>query len=92
MAALTILHMGFKSQRANIGCRSCLISAEARNILEYDVTTNGGFHQQTMQQRRDMSTLSTKAKKEEFATWWGLQTEEPALFRMTPALDSSNSY
>ena len=78
---------GFKSQRANLGCRSCLVTAEGRDNLDYDIVQYGRFHRQTMQQRREMNTLSTKAKREAFATKWGLLSEEPALFRLTPALD-----
>ena len=40
-----------------------------------------------MQQRREMNALSIKAKREAFATKWGLNVEEPALFRLISALD-----
>ena len=78
---------GFKSQRANLGCRFCLISSESRNNLEYDIVAHGRFHHQTMQQRREMSGIRATGKKETFASQWGLSSEEPALLRLFPALD-----
>ena len=78
---------GFKSQRANLGCRYCLIPAESRKDLNYDIIRNGRFHMQTMQQRSEMNAIRSTVKREEFASRWGLSTTEPALFKMTPALD-----
>jgi hypothetical protein len=34
-----------------------------------------------------MKSLRTIKKQEEYATKWGLQREEPALFKISPALD-----
>ena len=78
---------GFKSQRANLGCRMCLVPSESRGNLEYDIVKNGRFHYQTMQQRREMGGIRAIAKKEAFASRWGLSSEEPALMRLFPALD-----
>ena len=40
-----------------------------------------------MQQRSEMNATRSTAKREEFASRWGLSTTEPALFKMTPALN-----
>ena len=81
------MNAGFKSQRATLGCRFCLISSESRADLDYDTIKNGRYHYQTMQQRDTMSAIRATKKREVFASQWGLSPEEPALFRLFPALD-----
>lgn len=43
---------GFKLQRATKGCCFCLISADARGNLDYDIIKEGRFHSHVLQQRR----------------------------------------
>jgi hypothetical protein len=78
---------GCKTQRANLGCRFCLVPADSRGDLEYDTLTMGRYHNSMIQQRKEMKSLRTIKKQEEYATKWGLQREEPALFKISPALD-----
>ena len=40
-----------------------------------------------MQQRSEINVIRSIVKREEFASRWGLSTTEPALFKITPALD-----
>lgn len=58
----------FKSQRITLSCRFCVISADVRDDLKYDVIKNERFHNRTIQQRREMSAIRTIAKREKFVT------------------------
>ncbi|KAN0075598.1 hypothetical protein V8E54_006868 [Elaphomyces granulatus] len=78
---------GFKSQRADLSCRFCVVSAERRGDLSYDILRSGRYHHSTMQQRSEMDEIGSTTKREEYGRKWGLQTGETALFRLTPALD-----
>jgi hypothetical protein len=78
---------GFKSQRADLSCRFCVVSAEHRGDLSYDILRSGRYHHSTMQQRSEMDEIRSTTKREEYGRKWGLQTGETALFRLTPALD-----
>ena len=81
------VNAGFKTQKATLGCRFCLIPNESRGDLEYDIIKNGRFHYQTMQHRHEMNAIRATGKKEKFAILWGLSLEEPTLLRLFPALD-----
>ncbi len=81
------INADFKSQRATLSCWFCLIFAEFRDNLEYDVIKNERFHNTTLQQRREMSVIWTVAKREKFVTQWNLQIKKFALFQLTSALD-----
>jgi len=48
---------GFKSQRATKGYRFCLINAEERGNLDYDLIGQGRFHMQTMAQRQEKERI-----------------------------------
>lgn len=85
--AATASQCWFKSQRVTKGCRFCLINAEKRGNLDYDLIGQGRFHMQTMAQRQEMERIQAIARRETFATKWGLVTEQPALFEFTPALN-----
>ncbi|KAL9036395.1 MAG: hypothetical protein Q9180_004325 [Flavoplaca navasiana] len=78
---------GFKTQRATLGCRFCVIPKDLRDQLDYDVIQNGRFHFKVLQQRDEMKAIRATARREAYATLWGLSTEEPALVRLFPALD-----
>ena len=78
---------GFKTQRANRGCRFCMILADSRGDLDYDFVQHGRYHFQTLGQRRELEQIRGATKKGEFGTLWGLEIDEPALFRLFPALD-----
>ncbi|OXV07835.1 hypothetical protein Egran_04401 [Elaphomyces granulatus] len=41
----------FKSQRADLSCRFCVVLAEHRGDLSYDILRSGRYHHSTMQQR-----------------------------------------
>ncbi|KAL9035756.1 MAG: hypothetical protein Q9180_004684 [Flavoplaca navasiana] len=77
---------GFKAQNATLGCRFCLIPSDERDNLDYDVVKNGRFHYETMDRRRKIKRLGVTAKEKE-ENKWGILSEEPALFRLFPALD-----
>lgn len=77
----------FKSQRIIKNCRFCLISAEARDNLDFDIIQQGQFHTQTMYQRLEMSQIQTKTKREQFATQWDLTVEQSSLFKISSVLD-----
>ena len=78
---------GMKTQRANCGCRFCFVTANDRGDLQYDTFRNGRYHKQAAAMREDMNTLRTKILQEKYATKWGIDTEEPCLVKISPALD-----
>ena len=77
---------GFKTQRANLGCRFCFITADERHNLDYDVIKNGRYHNQTSQLRRNWIAKATKREQDAYATEWGLGDSLP-LAKISPALD-----
>jgi len=80
------VNAGCKTQRANLGCRFCFISAKERRALEYDVVENGRFHYQHVQMRRHAESLSAKGKAD-YCAKWGISEDSPPLTRLSPALD-----
>ena len=78
---------GFKSQNANLGCRFCYIVNTERGQLDYDLVQNGRFHHQAKSMRKEMHSLRTKQERETYATKWGIDTEDPCLVAISPALD-----
>ena len=78
---------GFKTQRANRGCRFCFVEEKDRGNLEYDLVSQGRFHHQTIQMRQEMNAFETKAMTEKYASKWGRSSSNPPLFGITPALD-----
>jgi hypothetical protein len=59
---------GFKTQRANLGCRFCYIDDQKRSDLTYDTEANGRYHFQVKLMREEMEALGSKHQKEQFAT------------------------
>ena len=78
---------GMKTQRANCGCRFCFIGADNRGDLGYDTFENGRYHKQAVAMRDDMEGFKTKVLRDKYATKWGIDTEEPCLVKISPALD-----
>ena len=78
---------GMKTQRANFGCRFCFISSDHRGDLRYDTFTHGRYHKQTMAMRSEMNSKKYKKDKDAYAKKWGLDTEDPCLVKISPALD-----
>jgi hypothetical protein len=78
---------GMKTQRANCGCRFCFVASDYRGDLQYDTFKHGRYHKQAMAMRNDMNALRTKAMREKYASTWGIDTEEPCLMKISPALD-----
>lgn len=81
------INSGFMTQRADLGCRFCTISADDRGNLDYDIIRQGRYHHSSLHQRLEMDSASSATGKMAMARKWGLRVEAPALFRMTPALD-----
>ena len=80
---------GFKKQRADRSCRSCLATTKDRENLHFDVVKNGRYHFQTMQLKKHAETLN-KTRKAQFYKTWGLKEIPAILSTMTPALDLIN--
>jgi hypothetical protein len=79
---------GFKTQRANRGCRFCFISEIERDNLDFDILNEGRFHYQAVEMRKEMNGRRTKDEKNKYGTRWGLaEGLEPALAAIAPALD-----
>jgi len=51
---------GFKTQRAELGCRFCFIKASERDNLEFDVKICGRYHHQTIAMRKEKDSLPMK--------------------------------
>ena len=79
---------GFKSQVANYGCRSCLISASERGDLDFDVVRMGRYHHHMIQLRSLAKTMTKNSKRyKDFCAEWGFSENPSALIDVTPALD-----
>jgi hypothetical protein len=78
---------GYKSQNAKLGCRFCFISDEERGNLDYDIFNEGRYHHQAIAMRDHMNALRTKTARAAFAQTWGLDTDNPPLLTISPALD-----
>src|SRR4029077_11190364 len=77
---------GFKTQRADLGCRFCFIKAPERNNLDFDIQTLGRYHHQTIAMRKEKDSLRTKTAREDFMRDNGMAESAP-LTRISPALD-----
>ncbi|OAF61571.1 hypothetical protein VC83_02236 [Pseudogymnoascus destructans] len=77
---------GILRQNAAKGCRSCLASKEERGDIHFDYMRLGGYHHHQVQLREHGSTLPP-AKKKAWYQQWGMRETEPALFKISPALD-----
>ena len=78
---------GFKTQRANLGCRFCYIDHQKRSDLTYDTEANGRYHFQVKLTREEMEALGSKHQKEQFATKWDISVDQTPLVKVSPALD-----
>ena len=79
---------GFKSSRAHSFCRICLIGAKhPHGVLDFDVVRHGRFHYQTMAMQRMMKELPTQARRDQYGAKWGIANPDPALRRISSALD-----
>ena len=81
------INAGFKSQNATKGCRFCTIDAHVRGNLDFDIIRQNRFHNVTVAQRQKMASLSTKIKREKFASDLEFSVEQSSLFNISPALD-----
>ena len=78
---------GMKSQRAILGCRYCFITNDQRADLDFDTFTNGRYHYQTVNMRKEMDALKTVAARDKYAKENGLDTAYPCLLDISPSLD-----
>ena len=66
---------GFKEQSAKKGCRSCLITADNRGDLDFDIIHNGRFHHHILQLRALSSTYPI-GKFKAFCAEWGFAEKQ----------------
>lgn len=77
---------GVKNQNAGKGCRNCLANADERGDLDFDTIKLGRYHWHQTQLRQYGNTLPPAQRRAWFQKW-GLTCDEPALFKLSPALD-----
>ncbi|ELR05294.1 hypothetical protein GMDG_07277 [Pseudogymnoascus destructans 20631-21] len=77
---------GILRPNAGKGCRSCLASIAQKGDLDFDTVALGRYHYSQKQIREYGDTLPPTAKKKYFQEW-GMHENEPAIFKLTPALD-----
>lgn len=77
---------GMLGPSAALSCRSCFASKHGRGDLDRDIVASGRFHFETPHTRTHMAGLPATQKKK-YATANGLDTSEPPLQKMSPALD-----
>ena len=78
---------GFKTQRANRGCRCCFIHEKERGNLDYDILNEGRYHQQTVDMRNEMNGRRVADDRTRYGVLWGTAKKPPTLATLTPALD-----
>lgn len=78
---------GFKSQRADKGCRFCFIDAKQRGDLNFDINEHGRYHHQAINMRKQMNNLRTATQRNQYGKDWGLAPRKPPLQQISPALD-----
>ncbi|CAJ2665171.1 unnamed protein product [Trifolium pratense] len=80
---------GCKSQRANLGCLFCFVTAEERQCLNYEIIDKGRTHYQHIQMRQQLHHLN-KRDQDSYAKRFGISIEPLALqplSPLSPALD-----
>ncbi|KAI1494442.1 hypothetical protein F5X96DRAFT_560289 [Biscogniauxia mediterranea] len=78
---------GMLSVVANMGCRSCLVPADKRGNLDFNINSSLRGHFETLRQRRAMDLFLTKKQKSDWSSTYGLSLESPAVCEIAPALD-----
>lgn len=80
---------GMLTQRANYGCRSCMVTKEQRGNVNFDLLVNGRYHHQQMAMRRHMNQMTKAAQRVRYSKSTGLDPEPliPPLQRLAPACD-----
>lgn len=78
---------GFRTQRANRGCRFCFIEESMRADLDFDIINEGRYHHQTIAMRDHLESIKGTRNQEKYASKWGLATSYPPLLNIAPALD-----
>lgn len=80
-------NVGVKSQIADIGCRLCLIPAQIRGNLDYNIFEEGRFHHEMLRMRHEMNSQRNKGARAQYDKKYGLDDETPPLISISPALD-----
>jgi hypothetical protein len=78
---------GGASVVANFGCRSCFVEEKDRGDLDFDTVSQGRFHHQAVQMRKEMDALRTKGEKEVYGKENGMNLAGVPLATISPALD-----
>ena len=77
---------GFLQHSACMGCRTCLCPSTERGNLDFDVTTTGRYHQETVAARENAQRMSKTGQKK-YLQSLGMRAEVPAMVQLSPTLD-----
>ncbi|KAF1814105.1 hypothetical protein P152DRAFT_431744, partial [Eremomyces bilateralis CBS 781.70] len=78
---------GFRSVAAESTCRMCLVETAQRGLLDFDIEARGRYHYEVIRQRASIRSRPNKIQRKITADKLGMEAEDPALMKLSPALD-----
>lgn len=80
---------GMLTQRANYGCRNCMVTRQQRINVDFDLLADGRYHHQQMAMRRHLNQMTVAAQRVRYSKSTGLDPEPmiPPPQRLAPACD-----
>lgn len=70
-----------------MGCRFCYVTSLERDRLDLDLSRTSRYHHQIVKMRAEIRAAHTNATRERYGTKYGMDTGDPALIQISPALD-----